>query len=631
MSQQIAEFYAKFTADTSGLQSGLKAGKAEAAGFSNSLVQLGKSVAGPLLGIATLSGAVSGLVKITRESIDAFVNYANEVRTFSQVTGQSAEEVSRLIQFSDDYKINTGQLTTAMRFLAQEGITLSTDALAKLSDQYLALEPGTQRQTFLIEKFGRAGTSFAEIMSQGSEAIRARSAAVGESLILDEKALANARAYEMQLDDMNDALMGVKVQIGSELVPRITDGITAWQTMDETIRQTVRNAVAYGAMSSKTANVLSGIFDVITGKLGAVSKAASDRNISLGILTTAEAYEQLGISSRFATAEQRALVSAVVEASNAGHSATANYTAMAAALEQTGQQASATTTAFWGQNYALEDYSGMLSTVTDYAKMYDQASRDTEAALQAVTDAETELADLRATRPWDVKAIEAATEKVNETRAAVDELKAAQDAQATAWVNNLILQQLAQDGLTAAEMDYILQIKVKSGEMTQAAADAAQAAYDEAMKMADALAILDGKQVNIDINLITHGSQWAGGEGSGGGGAGKGSVQFAASGGYRSNAFVTGDAPGGRLTPYSELVVAPHGAMVYNASQTRAILQSGSYPAMAGGGEFVPASGAPAPATVINVSVTGNTISNELDLETVALTVAERIKRSIQQ
>jgi hypothetical protein len=52
---------------------------------------------------------------------------------------------------------------------------------------------------------------------------------------------------------------------------------------------------------------------------------------------------------------------------------------------------------------------------------------------------------------------------------------------------------------------------------------------------------------------------------------------------------------------------------------------------MAGGGEFVPASGAPAPATVINVSVTGNTISNELDLETVALTVAERIKRSIQQ
>jgi hypothetical protein len=256
--------------------------------------------------------------------------------------------------------------------------------------------------------------------------------------------------------------------------------------------------------------------------------------------------------------------------------------------------------------------------------MYDQASRDTEAALQAVTDAETELADLRATRPWDVKAIEAATEKVNETRAAVDELKAAQDAQTAAWVNNLILQQLAQDGLTAAEMDYILQIKVKSGEMTQAAADAAQAAYDEAMKVAEALAMLDGKQVNVDINLITHGSQWVGGGGGGGGGGGD--VVFANSGANipAGGWGVVGDAPGGQWTPYTELVYAPHGATVYSAAQSQAM----GIPHYAEGGQLAPASSGRT-VNEIKVYVTGNTITPDTDLRAMARSLAQYVVEEI--
>jgi hypothetical protein len=53
-------------------------------------------------------------------------------------------------------------------------------------------------------------------------------------------------------------------------------------------------------------------------------------------------------------------------------------------------------------------------------------------------------------------------------------------------------------------------------------------------------------------------------------------------------------------------------------------------PHYAEGGQLAPASSG-GTVNEIKVYVTGNNISDQLDLETVALTVAERIKRSIQQ
>jgi hypothetical protein len=54
-------------------------------------------------------------------------------------------------------------------------------------------------------------------------------------LILDQKALKAARDYEMQLDELDDSVMGLKVSLGRELMPILLDvtnalknGITAW-------------------------------------------------------------------------------------------------------------------------------------------------------------------------------------------------------------------------------------------------------------------------------------------------------------------------------------------------------------------------------------------------------------------
>lgn len=164
---------------------------------------------------------------VADETIGTFVEYAEQVRNISLVTGESTEEVSRLLQVTDDYKIDAQNLTTVMKKMATEGFAFTTDALADLSDEYLKLEPGVERQLFLTEKFGREGAAFAEIMLAGGDAIREQSAAVSDSLILTQKAIDEAREYEKATDNLNDAVEGLKIQIGRGLVPPLTDLINA--------------------------------------------------------------------------------------------------------------------------------------------------------------------------------------------------------------------------------------------------------------------------------------------------------------------------------------------------------------------------------------------------------------------
>jgi hypothetical protein len=155
------------------------------------------------------------------ETVGAFVKYADQVRTISQVTGQSAEDVSRVIQVTDDYKIETDKLNTVMKKMATDGLPLSIDSLANLSDEYLKLNPGAERQLFLTKEFGKAGVDFAEIMLAGGDAIRAKSGAVEKGLILDEAALKKARDFEIAQDNLNDAIRGLAIAAGESAIPAL--------------------------------------------------------------------------------------------------------------------------------------------------------------------------------------------------------------------------------------------------------------------------------------------------------------------------------------------------------------------------------------------------------------------------
>ncbi len=209
MSQKIASLYAEISADTSKLQAGL----AEAGGGLNKTKLA--MMALETVGVAALGALSDGVRKAVKETL----SYAATVRQLSRVSGAGAEDTSRMIQMVDDLGISLGDLETAMRGAAQKGVVVTTDNLARMSDEYLALAPGIERNTYLLDNFGRSGLNMAAVLSSGSQAIREMSGAVADNLVLTESQVRAARQLEIQLDTLNDAWTGIKTTIGMEVIP----------------------------------------------------------------------------------------------------------------------------------------------------------------------------------------------------------------------------------------------------------------------------------------------------------------------------------------------------------------------------------------------------------------------------
>jgi len=177
--------------------------------------------------VAVFTGAAYTVNKALDATVGEFVRYAATVRQGMDITGQSAEMMSRLIQVADDYKISTNDLEMAQRNLAMKGYPMTVDALAQLSDKYLTLNTATERQTFLSENFGaRVGQRFALMMTAGGDAIHSQSEAIADNLILTDKAIKQARDYEISIDDLNDTIYGLKIAVGEKAIPIVIELIT---------------------------------------------------------------------------------------------------------------------------------------------------------------------------------------------------------------------------------------------------------------------------------------------------------------------------------------------------------------------------------------------------------------------
>jgi hypothetical protein len=206
--------------DNTGLDAGLKTTQSK--------------VMSALKGFATgagiaLGAGVAGLAAV-RQAYDRVIvplqAYAAEVRDLSLLTGQSAEESSRLIQVLDDFEITTGDLTVAMRQMRQQGINPTVAELARMSDEYLTLNPGLERQNYLAENFGaRTGQQFALVMEQGAAAILGLSAAVKPQLILTDEMIRKTEELRLAQDDLNDSVEAMKTGIATMFIPAVTDAV----------------------------------------------------------------------------------------------------------------------------------------------------------------------------------------------------------------------------------------------------------------------------------------------------------------------------------------------------------------------------------------------------------------------
>lgn len=170
-----------------------------------------------------------------KESIRATVEYAGEVRNLAAISGESTEETSRFIQVLDDYGLSADDALAATRALTNNGLAPNIETLAQLADQYNATNDAQAKNELIIKNLGRAGLQWVNVLKQGGAALRDQSAAVDESLILTERAVQQAREYEIAVDNWQDAVMGAKVAIGSALLPVMTDFINHTSDMNAAV------------------------------------------------------------------------------------------------------------------------------------------------------------------------------------------------------------------------------------------------------------------------------------------------------------------------------------------------------------------------------------------------------------
>lgn len=172
-------------------------------------------------GFRTVQAAVQSV-------IDPTVEYAGQVRTLGRTIGASAEESSKLIQAADDVGVSVDTLQGALEAAIKRGVEPTIEGIGKLADEYNAIEDPIARTKFLMDKFGKSGADLAPLMEQGADGI----AAAGEEaerlgLVLSEEGVQSAREYEIAVDNLEDALNGLKITIGQKVIPIITDLFTS--------------------------------------------------------------------------------------------------------------------------------------------------------------------------------------------------------------------------------------------------------------------------------------------------------------------------------------------------------------------------------------------------------------------
>lgn len=161
-----------------------------------------------------LSDVIDGVSKLT----DEFIDYGDQVKKLSVFTGMSNEETSRMIQLADDAFVEFSTLQMSARLLADKGIAPNVESMARLSDQFLRLAPGLVRSQFLMDNFGRAGMEMGKIMELGGEKIMGMSAAISQSMIVDDAKYARILEMKQAQDEFNDSVQGMRFEAADKML-----------------------------------------------------------------------------------------------------------------------------------------------------------------------------------------------------------------------------------------------------------------------------------------------------------------------------------------------------------------------------------------------------------------------------
>jgi hypothetical protein len=448
MSASILQIILKVTKEGTGDRDAARAAKE----LKGTLQDLGLGSLASASALGLVVGAMTAVATFTKQAVDETVKYADQVRSMMQLTGQSAEESSRMIQVMDDLKVKTEVLTMATKTLSKEGLTMNIETLAKLSDEYNQLNTGAEKSRFLVEKFGKSGLAMAEAMEQGGEKLREMNGAVEESLVLNDEAVENARQYQRELDNLNDSWMAIKITVGNAVIPALLDLISA--------QEQVKNATE------------------------ALNKAEKEHAVI--IANSPEAAAKL----RQAHQQQE----------DGADSATKSYIAMGNALKNVTSSSAEAEEAAKALSNELKNQLSVIGKMQSVEESYTEKARENAAERVQI---EAEKAEYLAQYgDWNVEKLAEFDAALAENSAAAQQNAAEHELATKKIILGMLEQQLAMDGLTQGEFEALLAQGQAWGIYSADVVAKAKAAQDEVQALADEIDRTPS-QKTVTINVQT--------------------------------------------------------------------------------------------------------------------------------
>jgi len=367
--------------------------------------------------------------QIWQETGQKLVDYAAQVRDVSRSLGTSTEEASRLIQVADDVGISYQSLTTSLRLAQKDGIDPSISGLAALSDEYLALAPGVERTQFLLDNFGRSGAEMGKLLEKGSAAIREMNEGIDESMILTQKAVDDARRYEIAVDNLGDAWDAFTYKVAPPLIKALTD----------VLQHTTLHTRALEIMEEQGLSTYHAMGTV--GYAAAYKMAEAEREAAEANLLASDATDTLtdSMESQEDTAELLAEKLKQLSAENM-------------------------------------NYLSTLGSLTNEIKGFEDKQQSLIEQNQQLIDERTELAH---TYGWESEQVAELNEKLAENEEAQAANAEAFELASKTRLLAMLEERLAFDGLDDAETEFLLSKGLEWGVYSQQAVDAMRAAQFE--------------------------------------------------------------------------------------------------------------------------------------------------------
>lgn len=248
--------------------------------------------AGP---IAKFRGALHGagvdagaMLKTAGLAVGAFVasgvgkfkDLTEQVQRVKQVSGETAEEASRLVAVSDDFGVSAETVGRAMAKLAQGGASDTKAKLIEVANAFAATQDPAERARIGTEAFGKQWQEMAVLLEQGGAKIEEAFAGVSDAQVIDEAELQKGRDLRLAMDNVTDAADDLAIKAAEVLVPALSEVANVAADVLSALDDV---GVAMPAIGAAIGFALGGGLGAIAGAaIGAAAQESTDMAEELG-------------------------------------------------------------------------------------------------------------------------------------------------------------------------------------------------------------------------------------------------------------------------------------------------------------------------------------------------------------